>query len=201
MSVGPTPDIRIVAVHTDADRKRWRPGFIGAYQTVFSGAPYFERFSPSEAEGVWVRLTRAPGNTTLIALDPQDKLVGFGIGLPLVEQRDIAHRLDGLVSAPHTYYLAELGVLPDYRGRGVGHRLVRGRLEAIDRTRFRDVVLRAPSVRSGDYPLYTPLGFAETGETMDVRNMRVDGRVTSDRRVFLHCVLSQIRLDARPVTR
>ncbi len=189
--------VRLVVVDDAEARRRWRPGFIGAYQTVFAGAPYYERFTPSEAEGVWLRLTAQPDNLTIVAIGPSEKVVGFGIGIPLAGQRDVARRLDGLVSVAHTYYLAELGVLPAFRGQGIAHRLVRARLERIDPARYRAVVLRAPSVR-GDYPLYTPLGFEETGETMDVSNLRVDGRVTSDRRVFLHCVLSQIRLDARP---
>ena len=193
-----TAAVQLVHVVDDDGRRRWRAGFIGAYQTVFAGPPYFERFTPAEAEGVWRRLTGQPDNVTVVAVGPSDKLIGFGIGIPLSGQRDVARRLDGLVSASHTYDLAELGVLPGFRGLGIGHRLVRARLGRIDPTRFRAVVLRAPSSRSGDYPLYTPLGFEETGEVMDVSNLRVDGRVTSDRRVFLHCVISQILLDARP---
>jgi ribosomal protein S18 acetylase RimI-like enzyme len=121
------------------------------------------------------------------------------LGLEDPSPRSFLHwvlELRAAIGIPHT--LAELGVLPGFRGLGIGHRLVRARLGRIDPTRFRAVVLRAPSSRSGDYPLYTPLGFEETGEVMDVSNLRVDGRVTSDRRVFLHCVISQILLDARP---
>lgn len=190
--------VRLVHVTDDDARRRWRAGFIGAYQTVFAGAPFFERFGPADAEAVWSRLTGLPGSITMVAISPSDKLVGFGIGIPLAGQRDVARRLDGLVSVPHTYYLAELGVLPAYRGRGIAHRLVRARLARVDRDRFRAVVLRSPAARAGSYPLYTPLGFEDMGETMDVSNLRTDGRVTSDRRVFLHCVISQIRLDARP---
>jgi len=191
--------VELVHVRDEAARSRWRSGFIGAYQTIFAGPPFYERFGPAEAEAVWHRLTRIPENITLVAVDSPGKLVGFGIGIPLVGQRDVARRLDGLVSVPHTFYLAELGVLPAYRGRGIAHRLVRARLALIDGDRFRAVVLRSPPARGGGYPLYSPLGFQDMGESKDVSNLRVDGRVTSDRRAFLHSVISQIRLDARPL--
>ena len=186
---------RLVEVRTDADRARWRPGFIGAYQTIFARAPYFERFTPADAEGVWRRLTSVPENITMIAAAGGDRVAGFGIAIPLRFQRDVSRELSGLISDAHTFYLAELGVLPEYRRHGLGKDLLRARLQRIDPNRYHAVVLRASASRAGDYSLYKALGFEEMGVTTDVPNMRVDGRVTSDRRVFLHCVISQIRLD------
>jgi ribosomal protein S18 acetylase RimI-like enzyme len=194
-SVTPASAVRIVEVATDADRSRWRPGFIGAYQTIFARAPYFERFTPADAEGVWRRLTSVPENITMIAAAGGDRVAGFGVAIPLRFQRDVSRELSGLISDAHTFYLAELGVLPEYRHQGLGKELLRARLARINQERYRAVVLRASAARAGDYSLYKSMGFEEMGVSMDVPNMRVDGRVTSDRRVFLHCVISQIRLD------
>lgn len=194
------PGVRLVEVRTHEERERWRAGFVAAYQQVFSGAPYFERYAPTEIRDIWHRLTGRSDSITMIAATDAGKVVGFGIGIGLNGQRDVARRLDGLVSVPHTYYLAELGVLPAYRGQGIAHQLVRARLSRIDHERFRAVVLRASATRSGSYRLYTSLGFEETGEDMHVSHLRVDGQTTLDRRVFLHCVLSQIRVDGRPPT-
>lgn len=191
---------RLVPIETDAQRARWRPDFIGAYQTVFQRAPYFERFTPAEADGVWRRLTTTPDNISLVAATPEDRIVGFGIGIPLRFQRDVARELTGLVGPHETFYFAELGVLPQYRGHGVGRSLVRARLERIPRDRFTCAVLRASASRDGSFELYSAMGFSEMGVTQDVPNLRVDGRVTTDRRVFLHCVLSQMRLDDAPAT-
>ena len=115
-------------------------------------------------------------------------------------QQDVARQLTGLVSPADTFYFAELGVLPEYRGHGVGRALVRERLARIPRDRYTSVVLRAPSTRDGDFELYSAIGFTDMGVSQDVSNLRMDGRVTTDRRVFLHCVLSQLRLDDAPAT-
>lgn len=191
---------RLVPIETDAQKARWRADFIGAYQTVFQRSPYFERFTPAEADGIWRRLTTTPGNITLIAATPKDRIVGFGSAIPLRFQRDVAQELSGLVGTAETFYFAELGVLPEFRGLGVGRALVRARLERIPYDRFSAVVLRASASRDGNFALYSAMGFDEMGVTQDVPNLRVDGRVTTDRRVFLHCVLSQMRLDEAPAT-
>lgn len=186
---------RLVRIHHDEDQARYRAGFIGAYQTVFARAPYHERFSPAEAEGVWHRLTRVSGNVTVLAVTPTDKVVGFGIGIPMRHQRDVTRRLAGLLDPKHTFYFAELGVLPEYRSQGLGGALVQARLAALDPGCWTSVVLRASAARSGNLELYTSMGFSETGETMDVSALRTDGRVSTDRRVFLHGTLSRLRLD------
>ncbi|MFK7928707.1 MAG: GNAT family N-acetyltransferase [Myxococcota bacterium] len=189
---------RLVPVDSDDARARWRSDFIGAYQAVFSRAPYFERFSPAEAEGVWTRLTGTPENITLIAATPTDQIVGFGIAIPLRAQAGVAQDLTGLVSVPDTMYFAEIGVLPKFRGQGVGGALIRERLRRIDQERYSGAVLRAPASRDGAFELYSAMGFEEMGVSTDVSTLRTDGRVTTDRRVFLHCILSQLRLDAAP---
>jgi len=191
---------RLIAIETDEQRARWRADFIGAYQTVFQRAPYFERFTPAEVAGIWKRLTTTPESITLIAATPKDRIVGFGIAIPLRFQKDVARELSGLVTAPDTYYFAELGVLPEFRGHGVGRAMVRERLERIPQDRYTSVVLRAPANRDGDFELYSAMGFTEMGVSQEVSNLRMDGRVTTDRRVFLHCVLSQLRLDDAPAT-
>lgn len=193
-----TTPFRLVDIDNDAARARWRGDFIGAYQAVFARAPYFERFSPAEAEGVWSRLTTTPENITLIAASPEDRIMGFGIAIPLRRQRDVAQELAGLVSVPDTMYFAELGVLPQFRGQGVGRSLVEGRLRRIDQDRYSGAVLRASATRDGDFALYSAMGFEEMGVVTDVSTLRMDGRVTTDRRVFLHCILSQLRLDTAP---
>ena len=176
------------------DRKRGRAGFIGAYQTVFARAPYFERFTPAEAEGVWTRLTDIPENITFIAATRTGKVVGFSSAIPLRYQQRVARELAGLVNVDKTFYFAELGVLPEYRGHGLGKALVRARLAEVDPHRYRAVVLRAPASRD-NFDIYASMGFEDMGVSMSVPNLRVDGRVTTDTRTFLYCVLSQVRLD------
>jgi ribosomal protein S18 acetylase RimI-like enzyme len=195
MLISEVDDIAIRRLVTPEDIVRWRPGFIGAYQTVFTGFPYFERWYPSEAEGVYQRLAAFPGNVTLVATRGESQVVGFGIGIPIVGNRAVANHLTGLVPLKHTFYLAELGVLEGWRDRGLGRTLVRERLRLIDDQRYSHVVLRVSMNHSPSSEMYKAMGFEEMGVYMDVSAMRTDGKVTTDRRMFLSKLLSQVPLD------
>lgn len=177
----------------DADAiTRWRTAFIGAYQTVFSQAPYSERFSPAEADGIYRKLTSTEDHVTVIATDGPNKLIGFGIGVSLKYKGDVARELGGLVPIRHTFYLAELGVLPSYRNQGIGRRLVQERMERIDAARYSHAVLRMSAQYAPSDSLYASLGFESMGVSMEVNMLRTNGKVTTDRRDFLCQVLSQV---------
>jgi ribosomal protein S18 acetylase RimI-like enzyme len=193
-----TGPVRVVSVASEADRLRWGIGFVGAYQTVFAGAPYLERFTPDEVDGRWRRLTGLPHHLTLVAVTPRDQVVGFAMGLPLRHQRDVCTLLAGLVDVDTTFYFGELGVLPEWRGQGLGRRLMRDRLKRLPRDRFPDVVLRVSASHASDLSLYEAMGFQRMGVHMDVPNLRTDGRVRTDRRIVLHNAASQVRVDDAP---
>jgi ribosomal protein S18 acetylase RimI-like enzyme len=186
-------EIEIFRIETDEEISRWRAGFIGAYQTVFSDEPYYERIQPDEAAGVWMKLTRTPGNLTLLAVRNKSQVVGFGIAIPLKHKTDLARQLSGLVPVNHTFYLAELGVLHDFRGRHLGRILIRERLGLVDRQTYSHVLLRVAASRNASYDLYRSLGFEDMGVYMEVSAVRIDGRVTTDRRLFLCNMISQVK--------
>lgn len=193
--VSDSEELRIRRIATEDDVARWRAAFIGAYQTIFSGFPYFERWYPAEAEGVYRRMTALEDNVTLIATKGDDQIVGFGIAIPILGNRAVSAHLTGLVPLKHTFYLAELGVLDTFRGRGVGRTLVRERLRMIDPQRYSHVVLRVSTNHSPSSEMYKAMGFEEMGVYMDVSAMRTDGKVTTDRRMFLSKLLSQVPID------
>lgn len=186
-------EIELIHIQTPDEVLRWRAGFTGAYQTIFSDEPYYERIYPVEAEGVWKRLTSIPENTTLLAVRNGSQVVAFGIGIPLRGKADVARQLAGLVPVAHAYYFAELGVLHDYRGMALGRLLVQERLNLIDRSTYNQVILRVGAARTASYEMYRSMGFEDMGVYMEVQAMRIDGRVTSDRRLFMSCVISQIQ--------
>lgn len=194
MVIAELDDIAIRRITTPEEVARWRAGFIGTYQTVFSSFPYFERFYPSEAEGTYRWLTSAEGNITLVATRGETQVVGFGAAIPLTAKPGVAAHLTGLVPPKHTFYLAELGVLEAYRGRRLGRTMVRERLKLIPE-QYQHVVLRVSMNHTPSGEMYKAMGFEEMGVYQDVSAMRTDGKVTTDRRMFLSKVLSQVHLD------
>ncbi len=183
--------IAIRRIQTEEQADQWREGVVAGYTAVFSGFPYFERFFPTEAQQIYDRLLSTPGNIVLVAT-VEGKVAGFAAAIPLVHKVSVANQLTGLVPLRHTFYLAELGVLPEYRGLSIGRTLVRERIRLIDRDSFSHVVLRVSVNNTPSGEMYKALGFTDMGVYMDVQSMRTDGQLKSDRRLFLSRVLSQV---------
>ena len=182
--------VRLIRVHSQDDVLPYRASFAGAYQTIFSEPPYNERFFPSEAEAVLQSYLEIAGNISVLAIRGRASVVGFGISVPARSKADITRELRGLIPLQHAHYFAEMGVLTQYRGAGLGNDMVAVRLRVIDRQRFTHVVLRTSAVRNASYEMYMRRGFDDMGVYMEVPSRRVDGRVATDRRLFLHKVLS-----------
>ena len=198
MSSERTPDsTTILHINTPELVDQWRARFAESYPAVFTGAPYFEDISNADAVAVWDRLTAVPENITLLAINSSNDVLGFGIAIPLNKQKDVSTELTGLIPVPHTFYLAELGVLPSARGRGLGRALVKQRMDLIDRERYAGVVLRVAEGRNTSKLMYEAMGFEDMGVYMEVEAPRVDGTRSNDRRLFLYCVLSQVEMDTQ----
>lgn len=193
MLIGTHAGYEIHRLTTPADCADCRGEFIGAYQTVFGDPPYNERYTTAEAEGQFRRLTETQDHITLIARK-EGKLAGFAIAVPLASQPAVARELPGLVPVPHAYYLAELGVLEDHRGSGLGRHLVRTRIKQMDTERYSHVVLRVSAARNASYDMYMSMDFDDMGVYMEVSVRRTDGQVRSDRRLFLSRMISQVPL-------
>ena len=183
--------IRQIQSREEADR--WRDGVVAGYIKVFSGFPYYERWYPAEAERIYDTLLSTPGSVVLVAT-VNHEVAGFAAAIPLVHKPSVANQLTGLVPLRHTFYLAELGVLEEYRGRRIGRTLVRERIRRIDRNQYSHVVLRISANNTPSGEMYKALGFTDMGVYMDVHSVRTDGERKSDRRLFLSRVLSQVQL-------
>lgn len=181
-------DIEIRQIEGEDASRVWFPSFIGAYQTIFSGPPYNELFYPTDAEAVLRRALQTEGSLVLLATRGPLQVIGFGLAVPLASRADVARKIQGLLPVRHTFYLAELGVLEKYRGRGLGRLMVQQRLERIP-THFRHALLRTSATRNASYEMYVKMGFEDIGVYMEVPSRRTDGRITTDRRLFLSKVL------------
>lgn len=177
--------IRLIRVRSLDEAAPYRASFAGAYQAIFAEPPYQERFFPSEAQAILRAAIETPGNITVLAVRGLTQVVGFGLGLPAAHRGDVKRELRGLLGINQTYYLAELGVLPAWRGAGLGKALVRHRLRLVDRRVYTNVLLRTSAARTASYEMYVGLGFEDMGVYMEVPSRRVDGTVKTDRRLFL----------------
>jgi len=180
-------DVNIIRIDGPAEAAAYRASFVGAYQTVWSEPPYNEEFYPYEAEAVLQRQLQIPEHITLLAVRGISTVVGFGFAVPLRYRQDVMQEMAGLLPPMHTMYLAELGVLRDWRGKGLGGAMVDERLRFVDGNKYSHVLLRTST--STGYALYESRGFEDIGVYMEVRSRRVNGGVSTDRRLFLSKVL------------
>jgi len=168
----------------------WRQPFAHAYADVFQGPPYHEITTIERGDATYRRLTAVPDHITVIATH-EGAVAGFAVAVPLRAVPAVAQRLTGLVPVEHTYYLAEMGVLPAFRKQGIGRTLVKERLRHMALDRYSHVVLRVSGSENYSTDLYKSLSFVDMGVSMDVTQPRVDGTTRSDTRRFLCRLLSQ----------
>ena len=184
------PDgVRIVRIRTTDDAAPYRASFVGAYQDIFSEPPYSERMYPEEALMVLQQHLNHRDNIVLLAIRGRSKVLGFCISVPVEVRGDIARELRGLIPIQQTHYLADIGVLSSGRGSGLGSGLMDWLHELLDRRRFGHMVLRTSAVRNTSYEMYMRRGFEDMGVYMEVGARRTNGKVSTDRRLFLHKVL------------
>ena len=189
MNISERDGLCILRVERPQQVLAYRPSFVGAYQTIFAEAPYYERFFPNEAEGVLQRCLQTPGHISLLVVRGATQVVGFAMGVPLSSRQDVYREMGGLLPVAHTFYLAELGILPEYRRKGLGAELVAKRLALIDRKVFSHVVLRNSTNINVSENIYKHAGFEDIGVYQEVSSRRIDGGVRTDRRRFLSKVL------------
>lgn len=182
-------DVRVARLDSTVDGEAWRAAFVGAYQAVWSEPPYDERHSPDEAAAVLRRALEHTDNITLLAYRPSGVVVGFAMAFPVAAKYGVVRDIRGLLPIEHTMYFAELGVVEQWRGKGLGRVLVDLRLQLIDRRRYSHVVLRTSAMRNDAYEMYRSLGFEDTGVYMEVSARRTDGSTRTDRRLFLALTL------------
>lgn len=100
-----------------------------------------------------------PRAVVVLALDG-DRAVGAATGMPLADHADAAEMTGDLPPVAEVFYCAESVLLPDYRGRGLGHAFFDGR-EAHGRVLGKRSAVFCGVVRPQDHPArpkdYRPL--------------------------------------------
>lgn len=127
--------------------------------TVFRAFPYLYD-GDADYERHYMRSYRDnPGALLVVARDGA-RIVGAATGMPLSDHGD-ASQLTSLIPDPdRVFYCAESVLLPEYRGRGIGHRFFDLR-ESQARAQGHTRVAFCAVVRDPDHPArpadYTPL--------------------------------------------
>lgn len=164
---------------------------ISIYQTVYAQSKYYEeKFSEHEAKTAIERLTDC-----LVAMKAE-KAVAFVGGYPLKYHDDSSIR--SLASdLNYAYWVAELGVLSEYRGQGIGRHILRNFIKARKVGGAREFLLCTAKDNEPSIRLYKSQGFKRVLDangrpvTIAATQMRVDGVVRTDERVVFRLKLEK----------
>lgn len=140
-------------------------GFINVYKEAFGGKPYGEVYTDEQVRAVWDEHVQ---HGRIILAKHKSKVIGLGCSIPLKHApADVQEFLDHCKHLGHlpedfgpttARYMSELGVLSDYRRRGVASELVRHRLIDVSHNRTKYYVMRTAEVSSNSRPLYEQAG-------------------------------------------
>jgi len=150
--------MEIVSV-TKENYEHYKDAYIKLYQDIFSKAPYFEIFTREEVERVY-RLSLLNATISLLAIE-NDQLIGFALGIQLSMHNDKNFKtlVDKYFELERVLYNAELGVHSQYRGLGIGSRLINKRVAFAKEKGYRAICMRTKKEGSMSVSLYKRLGF------------------------------------------
>lgn len=159
--------------------------FIQVYKEVFRGAPFYEDFTENEVREILTKYL-LPESYLVIAIK-DNKMVGYGASIPATfcpgQVREI---LSKYVVIEETIFNADLAVLPDYRRMGIGTRLIELRNEYSNTIGAGYIAMRTNKTGSLSKGIYLRHGFEELPESMQVKQKRIDNRLSEvDERVLL----------------
>lgn len=163
---------------------------ISLYMDAFAGAPYFESFQRQDlllaAREKWCNSSYNP--LVLIQRDSKSRdLQGFLVGYSLLAEPKILDRLRPHVESfqpEHLFYISELAVHIDFRGRGIAKNLIQQAVELLPDYRY--FLARTNEHNSPSQTAFERCDFAIVPEIEEiVAHERVSGQACVDRRIFL----------------
>lgn len=161
-------------------------GLAKLYQDVFAEAPYFEKFTIDEIKDDFQACLRDRGNI-LVARDPAKDFapVAFISAVPLKSKFNLAAAVVPHVDPAKAAYLAEDGVAPAYRCKGLSSNMKKLLMEACSLEGFTQMLIRtSQSSYNQINSINKTGGTVIPGLIQDVDSTRLDGTVTSDKRAL-----------------
>lgn len=180
--------VKPVTAHDEQD-------FIRAYKEAFGGKPYFESHSVNEVADI-LHLHLTDG---VVIVDREGGLLaGFGCAVPLqsapgevreyMQEQIASGSLPTDFNSNEAWYMSELGVVEDFRGKGLAYKLVQHRLAAIADQGGKYYFMRTAAEESNSRHLYEEIGAQRMTAEQDVSESEevVSSQSQSTRRIFLY---------------
>lgn len=182
--------IDIILISNIAELEPFLPSLCKTYQIVFSTSPYNERFYPNEVDNLMRRHIEGKDQSTILVVKEQ-RVIGFGLASPVNNHPDISRRVRGLLPIKQTYYIAEIGILPDCRRKGLGQKILEQHMKNMDPEKFNYIVLRSSISEDPAHFMFQKMGFEDMGVYMDIHSRKTDGATRIDHRALLSRMVNE----------
>ena len=163
-------------------------------------APYVDdRETWAARRALYVELL-AKRDTTLLLATVDGMVVGYGLAHVLAS--DDTWVADTWVTGTRIGEIESLGVLPDYRGAGIGTSLLDGLERALERAGIEDLVLGVLPGNTGAMRLYERRGYRPTWMYLSRFAGRIEltGRYPTDRLVYDDGIVARSAARRLPVS-
>lgn len=177
-----------------------RLSLIESYQDVFLNSLYEEDFSYEEVDNLLKEYEEELNYEGVLAVE-EGNIIGFAFGFQLTsEMNNEDWRAEHDFTATNsevdalgqffqgdTYYFAELGVIEDERGRGIGKDLKREELERVENnSEYEKALMRTNQNNERKIEgVDQPLGFEKLPWKTEVEQRRESGEIEKDTRIWM----------------
>lgn len=177
-------NLSILRIGSGAMLEKYIGGLSRLYSDVFAEPPYLENFSLQESAGIFKKYVEDNG-ILFVALDSAEKPVAFSVAVPYITT-DIMRDMPDMVTKPDkVVYVADAGVEKGYRRQNLSVLLKKRVLETARAEGYKGAISRTSQESYKQISAFNKVGgFCLKGAFQDVASRRIDGMVTTDRRVF-----------------
>lgn len=172
-----------LVISGDALRASLSQGLNQLYQTVFAEPPYFESFTPEAVQAYFEEYLEK--GRVLTIRTAKDTIAGFAACLPLKDVPDVRDAVRGTVEDENAWYIAEVGIDPALRKKGLARFLTQIEMEELKD--IRTFIMRTTEKNVASQSLHRSLGFVQIdGVFQQVQQERTTDDVSEvDKRIFM----------------
>lgn len=176
----PIDPIRFIVLD-EFNFSRFRSQLLHLYLHAFTTGEQAQYIDPQEAERILDGMVQH--GTGLIAFEGE-RLAGMVMGLPLRYDKDFSADSLSEIEVDGAFYIAELMVHADLRGRGIAKALLAKMLSLVKKSHT-DVVIRVWDENKPALSLYKKLGFHPVA-TISQTKKHLSGELFEMRKIYLH---------------
>jgi len=118
--------------------------------------------------------------------EENNQLAGAILGISLKEDKDLPEKIRSTFKPENCFYIAELMVKSNFRGLGIGKKLIELLFAELDKERYPNVFIRVWDQNKTAIHLYKQVGFVEIADIKQQKLKSNNLEIFEMRKIYLH---------------